>query len=280
MTGESASDFDIAVVGRGVREVEHLTLEALAVLKSCKRGFVSALTQDEVDTLRNSVLNHLKSAEPFPPLSSLSVAYRSDRPRTDDYADAGEVVLDAAASESPVAYLPQGNPLIWDAVTQRILEGARARGFRTKVVPGISFIDTMVVDLERDVAPGIQIYDASWALAAEIHLDTRAACILGQVGQFRNRHPLTETMPQATAMEALRDYLLRYYPCEHPIVLVRSQTAGSGQPFVRPLTLSELAAAPEDHQLWPSIYIPPVVGPALGEDIAARVPWLATVAKP
>ena len=271
MTSEPGPRFDIAIIGRGVRDVAHLTLESLEILKSCKRGFVSAPTQEEVDIFRESVLKQFKTIESLPPLVNLQVAYRKDRSRTDNYADAGEAVLDAAKSHCPVAYLTPGNPVIWDAITQRILEGARVRGLRTKIVPGISFIDTMLVDLEQEMAPGFQIYDTSWVVGAEMQPNARTACILVQIGLFCKNYLVIDTMPQATALEALRDYLLKFYPSDHLIVLVRSRTEGASQPFVRPLTLGKLATVPGDCQLGTSLYIPPLLEGALAEEFAARM---------
>jgi uncharacterized protein YabN with tetrapyrrole methylase and pyrophosphatase domain len=277
MTSESGPRFDIAIIGRGVRDVAHLTLESLEVLNSCKLGFVSVPTQEEVDVFRDSILKQFKTIESLPPLLTLSVAYRKDRSRTDNYADAGEVVLNAAKVQNPVAYLTPGNPVVWDAVTQRILEGSRLRGLRTKIVPGISFIDTMLADLEQEMAPGFQVYDASWVVGAEMQPDARTACVLVQIGLFCKNYPGIDTMPRATGLEVLRDYLLKFYPRDHLIVLVRSRTGGPTEPFVRPLALGELATVPGDCQLGASLYIPPLLEAALAEEFAARISKVETV---
>lgn len=271
MTSEPRPQFDIAIIGRGVRDVSHLTLESLAVLKSCNRGFVPAPTQEEVDLFRDSVLKHLTAAEALPPLVNLAVAYRPDRSQTDNCADAGEVVFEAAKLESPVAYLPPGNPVAWDGITQRILEGSRARGLRTKIVPGISFIDTMFADLEQEMAPGIQVYDASWAVGSALRLDARAGCVLLQIGLFCKNHSPVGEVPRTPAMEVLKHYLLRFYPSDHLVVLVRSQSGGASQPYVQPISLGELPALPGDRRHGASIYIPPLLAPPHAEEFAARM---------
>ena len=106
MTSETGPEFDIAIIGCGMHNA-HLTLESLEILKSCKRGFVSTPTQEEAGIFRESVLKHLKATDSLPPLVNLSVAYREDRSPTDNYADAGEVVLEAARFD---ARLPTSHP--------------------------------------------------------------------------------------------------------------------------------------------------------------------------
>jgi hypothetical protein len=107
--------------------------------------------------------------------------------------------------------------------------------------------------------------------------DPRTACVLVQIGLFCKRNPVTDTRPRATALEVLRDYLLKFYPSDHLIVLVRSRTGGPSQPFVRPIALSELPTVPGDCQLGSSLYIPPLLEGAVAEEFAVRMAKLDTV---
>src|SRR5881392_208756 len=96
-------NFDIALMGRGIRDVAHLTLQSIAILKLCKRGFLISPDQDFANSFRQSVVMH--GGHDLPPLISLSIAYQPNRMRRDNYIEAASLVLEAATSEPPVAYL-------------------------------------------------------------------------------------------------------------------------------------------------------------------------------
>src|SRR5580658_9195302 len=134
----------------GVQRVTHMTLEAITVLQRCRRGFVAGLDQDSVDEFRTALASHLGSDQSLPLLVSLSPAYRHDRKRRENYVEAAGIVLDAATAQQPVAYLTPGNPVVYDRVAKEVLDGARSRSLPTVVLPGISSIDTVLVDLRQE----------------------------------------------------------------------------------------------------------------------------------
>lgn len=271
MSGDKVAGFDIVLIGRGVRDVAHMTLESLEALKKCKRGFVVSPAQEAVDAFREALLQKVKESESLPPLVSLSAAYQKDRLRLTNYSDAAQAVLDAAKSDPPVAYLTPGNPVIYDTVTHVILKGARASGLRTKVLPSVSFIDTMLVDLEEEPAPGLQIYEASWVVGAQVRPDTRFACMLVQISLFCTNFPVVDRMPETAAMRRLRDHLLKFYPSDHVIVIVRSGSGWSGLPTIQPLALGALDNVRGEIQLGASLYIPPLSIATFDDEFAAMM---------
>jgi precorrin-2 methylase len=263
MTTESTASFDVALIGMGVRSVAHMTLQAIEILKQCKRGFVVALDQQAVEHFRESILEHLKPGDSLPPLESLSRAYKRERFRSENYAEAGKIVLEAMQLERPIAYLTPGNPVTFDSVCQEILQGVRHREGRALVVPGISSVDTILVDIQQEMAPGVQIFEASWAVGARARLDTRFACLLLQTGVFCTNLPMIGQEPQTSALIALKDYLLQFYPIDHLVVLVRSGSRWNDLPNIHPLALDDLGNVPINAQLGASLFIPPLEMPEL-----------------
>jgi uncharacterized protein YabN with tetrapyrrole methylase and pyrophosphatase domain len=142
---------DIYVLGAGVRVPGHLTLETLDILGRCQ----------EIYTILAPPLDKCIPVELVPQLRSLWPLYESGRPRREIYDLEVATVLDAAAQKRPVAYLAPGNPVVFDSVSQGVIKEGTERGLHVCVIPGISSIDTILVDLNYDVVGGLQIFDAS-----------------------------------------------------------------------------------------------------------------------
>lgn len=269
-TGKNAN-FDVAILGMGVRSVAHMTLEAIDTLKRCARGFVVSPDQQTVDDFRASVTSYLRDGESLPPLESLSQAYKKNRQRHENYREAGRIVLDALETERPIAYLTPGNPVTFDRVAEEILQGARERRLRAVVIPGISSVDTVLVDLQQELAPGMQIYEASWFVGMKVRPDTRLSCLLVQTSLFVTSYPIIDRKPQPDALALLKEYLFQFYPPDHLMVLVRSGAGWSDPASVYPVALKSLDNIPAEFQLGASMYIPPVEQARLDEQFLAQM---------
>ena len=268
---KAVATFDVALIGLGVRNVAHITLEALETLKKCKRGFVVSADQQAVDDFRTSVSSFLRDGESLPPLESLTRAYRKDRERIKNYSEAGSIVLDALEAERPIAYLTPGNPVTFDRVAQEILQGTRERGLSAFVVPGISSVDTILVDLQQELAPGMQIYEASWFVGMKVRPDPRLSCLLLQTTLFATNYPVIGRKPRTDALAPLKEYLLQFYPPEHLLVFVRSGGGWNDPASVYPVALKSLDDIPAGFQLGASMYIPPVEQARLDEQFLAEM---------
>ena len=193
-------DFAIALVGIGIERVSHITLEAIAVLQRCSRGFVAGFEQPSVNEFCAALMLHLKHGESLPPLHSLSQAYRQDRLRRENYFEATEIVIAAAQSQRPVAYLTPGHPTTYDRVAREILARAESLNLPTRIVAGISSIDTVLVDFRQEPGPGLQIYEASCFVGAGVQPDTRFGCLLMQVGVFGTDYAVIGRAPDARSL--------------------------------------------------------------------------------
>lgn len=274
MTPTENVHYDIAIIGMGIREVAHLTLEAIHVLKCCKRGYMVSPDQETVNKFRDSASTYLKLGESLPPLESLARVYQKDRLRTSNYDEASAIVLHAAENERPVAYLTPGNPVSFDSVAQAILTGAKKRNLRSTIIPGISSVDTVLVDLQQELAPGLQIYEASWFVGAEVRPDTRFFTLLIQTSVFGTNYPIIGREPRSNALSGLKEYLLQFCPQEHPIILVRSGSVWNEPPSIHTAPLCKLDSIPGAVQHGASMLIPPVDQPVLNwkfvEKMASR----------
>ena len=201
------------IVGLGVSVPDHTTLEAAAALARCDHIFTIIQQQPSVwlprDAQRVSVTN-------------LMEMYVEGALRTDNYDSVSRRIFDALESHRTIAYVTYGNPVVYDSVTHRLIRLATDAGVSARIVPSVSSIDTLLCDLQVEMAPGLQIYEASWIVAAEVTLNVSAAVILVQVGTFGSLRAHYRQRPTARSLEPLSEYLRVFYPPSHPVSLVCS----------------------------------------------------------
>jgi precorrin-2 methylase len=74
--------FDVAIIGIGVKDAAHMTIEAISILKSCRVGFMVAPDQRTADSFRQRLGNYTNTE--IPRILSLSESYCRDRLRCDN----------------------------------------------------------------------------------------------------------------------------------------------------------------------------------------------------
>ncbi|MER7273756.1 SAM-dependent methyltransferase [Dactylosporangium sp. NPDC000244] len=239
---------DVYVCGSGVRLPDHLTIEVLRALDACSTIF--SIWPDGYQVLLPEGLRAR--------FRSLMPLYRPGELRDDTYALQVDAIVSAARADPPVAYLTPGNPMVFDSVAQGLLAAGDRLGLSIEILAGVSSIDTILVDLRRDAAPGLQIYEASTLLIYQLQPRTDIACLLMQPNAFGTVFVASDRQPTALALRPLRDYLLRFYPAEHLVWYVSSSMAGSREPQLDCFVLGDLGgteSAPQEPGR--SLYLPP-----------------------
>lgn len=249
---------DIYILGAGVKTPDQLTLETLGALRRCNVVYtIYPLTENECLQLGISGA-----------IRSLWHLFEASVIRRDTYKMVAETVLKAASLERPVAFLTPGNPIVSDSVAQELLSAGPERGFRVRLLPAVSSLDTVMAVLGFDVSPGLQIYDSSWFVASNIAPCIHIPCLLLQVTTFGTWFSTMGRRLRAGALIELRDYLLRFYPSDHVIVFVQSGTRFSRKE-TRRVPLGDLGAV---HGVIPgSLYIPRLKEPLPNNDFIARM---------
>jgi tetrapyrrole methylase family protein/MazG family protein len=158
-------------------------------------------------------------------------------------------VLVREAKAGPLVYAVPGHPLFGEATVRRLLQVAAERQISVRVLPAISFVDTMVASLGIDpVEQNLQIVDALELVAV-----SDAQPFAG--GQL----PLSPLRPACVAQIYSRPIasqvklaLLRVYPAE-TIVTILSAT-GSSEPRIATMPMYEIDHQEVDHLT--SLYLP------------------------
>lgn len=249
------------IVGLGVSVPDHTTLEAVAALGKCDHIFT--LVQQPPSAW-------LPRGAQQVPVTNLLGSYVEGALRNDNYDQVSRRIFSALESHQTIAYVTYGNPVVYDSVTHLLIGLAAQAGVQSRIVTGVSSIDTLLCDLQVDMAPGIQIYEASWVVAAEMQLNVSAAVILVQMGLFGTLRAQYRQRPTARSLQPLCDYLYAFYPPTHQVALVYSGSS-PGSAKVRRLALGDLPNLGEAELLGGSLYIPALTPSMPSEERLTRL---------
>jgi len=259
---ETAVPPDIYIVGSGVRVPAHLTLETLDILEACR----------EIYTVLGAPLSTWCPANLAPRVHSLWHLYTAGGRRPDAYDAATEAVLQAATRVRPIAYLSIGHPLVFDTVAAWLLARGPERGLRVRANPAISSIDTVLIDLGQEVAPGLQIYDPTTLVGCDIAPRVDMPCLLIQPTTFGTVYATIGHRPRPDALAPLRDHLLRFYPADHRVFFVRSADGYyAATPSIYALSLADLGGIGQDELAGSSLFVPRLHEPHWRDDFARHM---------
>jgi hypothetical protein len=115
-----------------------------------------------------------------------------------------------------------GHPGFFVYPAHEMVRRARASGFETRMLPGVSSLDTLITEFGVDPADaGLQIYEATQFLLRRVVPETTAVLVLLQVGMV-GLVTATREASSAAALEALVQHLCAYYPRNHVATLYES----------------------------------------------------------
>ena len=211
---EQSLPFDIAIVGLGIVGVHQITREVEETIRRCRHTFV-------VDS-GFGIVSYLKGicAE----VTSLLPLYESGKSRLPTYRRMAAEVIDGAIASPPVCFATYGHPLVYCYPAVLIQRAAKLLNLRVETLPGISALDTLLLDLDIDIAAdGLQMYEATDLILRRRPIQTDVPCALWQVNILADPVHRTDRR-SAEQFLPLQNYLLEFYPPEHPITLVVSKT--------------------------------------------------------
>jgi uncharacterized protein YabN with tetrapyrrole methylase and pyrophosphatase domain len=248
MSASPPLPYDIAVVGLGITSVHHITREAEETLRRSRRTFVTDTT--------GGVVGFLTSI--CPEVVDLSRHFQAGRHRASIYQAIASDVVAGALEDAPVAFATYGHPKMLSYPTQLIQRAAAILDLRVRVLAGISFLDTLLVDLGIDPGfDGLQIYEATDLLVRHRPLHTDVGCVVAQVSVVAN--PREGTASDAhEQLVRLQEYLLGFYPPDHGAVVVTSRTHPLLEPLLYRARIGNLANALGQTSHSGTLYIPPV----------------------
>lgn len=240
--------YDIYIVGLGIVNVHQITREVdEALRRSCE---ILYLAQEF------GLVEYLQQL--CPKVTNLhSVSYREGDNRMNAYNMMTAKVIEAALDHPPVTFALYGHPLVFALPPFQILKVASLLGLRVRLLPGISAMDCLFIDLKLDPGRGLQIYEATDMLLLQRPLQPEVACLIWQIGAIESLlYSVATNRPER--FSRLKNYLLQYYPPEHKVIAAYSSTFPLIPSLLTEFPLGEIEAYAQKLHAGVTLYIPPV----------------------
>ena len=153
-------------------------------------------------------------------------------------------VLELAARAEGVVYAVPGHPLFGEATVRSLLVRAAEAGMTSRIVPGVSFVDTVAGALGIDpLTDGLLILDA-------LSLDERGRNLTPE------RPTIVAQVYDRRAASQAKLALLEAYPPDHPVRVVVA--TGTSSESTIETTVSELDRNESAFDHLATLYVPPV----------------------
>jgi Tetrapyrrole (Corrin/Porphyrin) Methylases len=253
---------DIYLLGRGIVDgVSQMTLEALDALRASRLVFDLSGDAKAIRKLHHNVID-------------LSDDYWTGELCDDVYSRLEETIVAEVRKNGPgVSVVVDGHPMLFDDVNWSLLRNGKRRRLNVVAIPGISCLDTMMIDVGADLGNGAQIVHVNQLLLYDITLDPHLQTYVLQIGKFGTDFFSRETKRNLPGrFTPLAAYLTRFYPADHTAILIVSLGAQSIRRRVRLGELDSARAFLHRHQDdGLTMYIPAHPRPIANDRFASAI---------
>jgi uncharacterized protein YabN with tetrapyrrole methylase and pyrophosphatase domain len=242
---------DIYVVGLGVMGVRDLTRAAEDAIRASKRVFHGAPDFGVAEYLE----------ELCPAVESLLDLYTEGADRAEIYRAMAVRVLDGALDQPPVSFAVSGHPTVLVYPSRLICQAAKLLDLSVEVIPGVSSIDALLIDLGIDPGDrGLQIFEASGLLVEERRVDPEVPCLIFQAPAVESVFS-TAAPSRPERFQRLHSHLAQFYPEDLEVVFAESSNFPLLPPRLERFKLSELTDRLASAAPMGTLYMPPVAEP-------------------
>jgi hypothetical protein len=252
----------LTVVGTGIRGGLQTTVEARNAISISPK--VLYLVADKVTEAWVRGLN--------PKAESLYGFYREDRLRGETYRLMVKKILEDLEAVKSLCVVFYGHPGVFVWPTREAIRRARIKGFKARMLPGISTEDNLFADLGVDPGmTGLQSYEATAFLVCGYRIDPSAGLILWQTGVVGDSgwSPRYKIDPQR--MRVLAEHLGRSYGRNHKVVLYAAAEIPAATPFVRVIPIRSLPKVKLRSPI--TLYVPPARNPRPNRRMLEKLRW-------
>lgn len=246
MTDGDTKSVDLYLLGIGIRGFRQVTQETVEILRRCRK----------VLHLSNA---HLELSEVNPNTENLDSIYWTAEDWHRVARRMVKYVLDEVGRGPGVALVSYGSPTLFDDIGSKLQLRLRRAKKRCVVLPAVSCLETLSIDLGIDYGEGLQVLEATTLVQSEISLSPQLHTLLLQIYEFG-----TSTTPDAIEscpgrFEPLINYLEHFYPRNHRVVLAFSDDGYRGGPLLIRGHLSTLDAKSSLMIPGMTLYLPPLL---------------------
>ncbi|MET0936785.1 MAG: SAM-dependent methyltransferase [Luteibacter sp.] len=246
-TSNDAARGSIAVVGLGMTLGSHLTPLARSHIEQADVIF-AGLSDSIVEQWLGRMHPDVRSLQPY---------YQEGKSRKKTYQQWVDLMMDEVRAGKKVCAVFYGHPGIFAWSPHKVIETAKAEGFKAHMEPGISAEDCLYADLGIDPGNfGCQHFEASQLLFYERRIDNSGYLVLWQVGLVGDKS-LARFTTGSAYRQVLVDVLARDYPLDHEVIIYRAATLPIQQPRIRKVALRDLPHV--DVPTEETVVLPPAV---------------------
>lgn len=167
-----------------------------------------------------------------------------------------EQALQEVRNGPGVALVTYGHPLIFDSVSLKLLSLARKRGMSVNVVPAVSCVDTVCIDLGIDYSNGLQLFDADDLVDRSLPMNSRLETLVLHLGNFETLRTEREFCWSPGHFQPLVEHLGNFYSLNHRAVIVFSSDGEDPSILIR-TQIGKIDS--HRRQIFPgcTLYLPP-----------------------
>jgi uncharacterized protein YabN with tetrapyrrole methylase and pyrophosphatase domain len=241
---------DLFLLGSGIYSFLDITLYTQSILKKCKTVFYLHDLPSLDQYLRKITAN---------PINLVPLYYLDGRDRTEIYEDIVDHVIRHAVKKRPTSLLLHGNPVVFSTITQRLLEEAPRHSLAIEIVPAVSSLDRIFVDLRLDIAErGLQVVEASRAVDIPIPVANSIDLLMLQIGALNNSYATRNQHASLEDAVQLKDYLSNYYPPDHLTYIVESTVEIGFETVITRTRLADMEQSASAMTYTASLFVPAV----------------------
>ncbi|HET9250066.1 MAG TPA: SAM-dependent methyltransferase [Actinomycetota bacterium] len=235
----------LAVVGAGIKLGLHLTQETRGRIQ--RADDVLYLLSEIAPTSWIHTLN--------PAARSMIDIYQPGRDQREVYEELVETALGCVRRGRDVCMVTYGNPAVFDDSCHEAVRRAREEGYEAEMLPAVSAIDCLFVDLGVDPGRyGLQLFEATDFLDSEQTPDTAVPLVLWQISVIGTTRT-TDTVDRE-GLRRLAARLSDLYGDDHEVIVYEATPFPVGRPTIEHVPIAELPHAPVPG--LSSLYVPPL----------------------
>ena len=235
----------LVAVGAGIRPGLHLTQESRSRIERA----------DEVLYLLAELAPTSWIHELNPAARSLIDIYRPGRDQREVYEELVETALESVRRGRYVCMVTYGNPAVFDDSCHEAVRRAREEGYLAEMLPAISAIDCLFVDLGIDPGRvGLQLFEATQYLTSERAPDTSVPLVLWQISVVGGTQ--TTNAVNRDGLRRLATRLAALYGEDHEVIVYEAAPFPVGRPTIEHVRVADLPEA--EIPGLSSLYVPPL----------------------
>jgi precorrin-6B methylase 1 len=251
----------LRAVGVGISAPAQATLAARSAIEDAEKVF--SLLADPLAEYWIRTLN--------PNTEWLGDLYAVGKNRRQTYSEMVERIVGAVRDGARVCVVTYGHPGVAAYPIHEAVRRARAEGFQTEMLAGISAQDCLFADLGIDpVASGWRSYEATDFLIHRRGIDPASNLILWQIGVIAESGYKREAGPwNRNGLAILAETLLQVYKPEHEVVVYEASRLPLCAPLIERIALRDLPSARVT--AMSTLFVPPMCRPEIDEAMVRRL---------